>query len=120
MANDGTDKVKKNINGIYERRAAAVYALAQFFAAEALVEFQNKQLKGKFGEWWTNRTFQAAARFFTKAFKDGESIGFFIAHGVEYGPDLTLDNNREHDAITPLLEKYGRMFIEEVKKLYEG
>ena len=112
-----------NLDKAFLTRKAQVYALAGFYAAEALLYFQNNQMNKVKGKWWTNRTYQAAQRFFAKAFEEGNknngSVGFFIAHGVEYGKDLTLKNNRAHDAMTPIIKKFAPKFLKDVQELYK-
>jgi len=107
----------------FRKRKRQVYALAGFYAAEALRYFQNEQLSKVVGKWWTNRTFQAASRFFAKAFKasdaDEATIGFFISHGVDYGKYLTIANDRKHDALTPIVNKFGPKFLKDVQSLYK-
>jgi len=120
MATRGLNKVKKNIDSAFRRKRAAIFALSKFYAAEALSYFKAEQAQKIKGRWWVNQTNQAAARFFTSAFLDGDSVGFFIAHGVDYGTYLTIANDRKNDALIPIMRKFVPKFIEDVKKLYKG
>lgn len=108
-------KVTQNITNIYERRKAAVYMLALRYAALAINEFRARQGGGEF---WSNQSTQALKRMFTKAFIDGDAVGFLMAHGVEYGPYLELANNAQNQSIVPIMSKYVPLFIDAVKKLY--
>lgn len=116
--------VKQNIAGIFERRKAAVYALSLKWAAIALNYFRSVQpsAPNSSGQFWHNRTAQAANRMFSDAFMEEEGdeiiIGWFMAHGVSYGPYLELANNRAHESIKPIIERYAGRFIREVQELY--
>lgn len=116
MANEKKPQVE--IPAIFKRRQAAIFALARFYAGKSLEYFRSKQLSA--GEWWDNKTNQAATRFFSDAFKDAGSVGYFVAHGVDYGVELTLKNNRKNDAITPVLNQFSDKFLTDVRKLYAG
>jgi len=113
-----------DLDKAFRIRRAKLYALAGFYAAEALSYFQNQQLSKLNGKWWTNHTFQAASRFFSKAFRsadnDSATIGFFVAHGVEYGKFLTLSNNRKNDALTPIIDRFAPKFLKDAQALYRG
>jgi hypothetical protein len=110
-----TSSVVKNITSIYDRRKAAIYALALRYAAMAINEFRDRQGTGEF---WTNQTTTALKTMFTKAFIDGDAVGFLMAHAVEYGPYLELANNGQNQSIIHIMGKYAPMFIDAVKKLY--
>lgn len=120
MSITGVDNVKNNIKNIFERRRASLYALALYYAAQAINYFRSVQpptpnSKGKF---WTNRTGQAAARMFTNAELGKDFITWFMAHGVQYGVYLELANDRRYAAINPIIQRYAGRFIEDAKKLY--
>jgi hypothetical protein len=118
-------KVTNNINlkREFTVRRKKLFVLARYYAAEALTYFQNRQLSKVNGEWWTNRTFQAAAGFFTKAFNKGTDnsaiVGFDIGHSVPYGKILTLGNNRRSDAITPIAKKFSALYYKDAQKIYK-
>ena len=116
----GIEAVKKKIGLSFDRRKAAVFALCRFYAARVLIYFQEKQLGSKNGEWWDNQTFQAAHRVFADAFESGNVVGWFIAHGVDYGVWLTVANDRAHDALTPIIKKFLPEFQADLKKIYHG
>lgn len=99
--------VGSTVKDIFDRRVAALYAEAQRLAAEALAELQDQQRDNQF---WNNETFQALQRLFADAFQDDDAVGFFLAHGVEYGVYLELANNRQNEALRPMIEKYALKF----------
>lgn len=117
---DGVDKVTQNIKAIYERRRAAVYALCLEYAARALEWFHDIQppIQDSFGAFWRNQTAQASNRMITDAFIQGDIIGWFMAHTVEYGPYLELSNNRQNEAIRPVVNHFAGFFFEDIRKLY--
>ena len=95
------DKVKQNIEDAFDRKVAAGFALFEDEAIRTIREFNDLQAGEEF---WKNSTFQAKDRMFTEAFKREDAIGFFMAHGVQYGVYLELANNRKHQAIRPMIE----------------
>jgi hypothetical protein len=99
--------VGSKIDSFFDRKIAALYAEAQRLAAEALAELQGQQRDNQF---WNNETFQALQRLFADAFQDDDAVGFFLAHGVEYGVYLELANNRQNEALRPMIEKYALKF----------
>lgn len=114
----GIQTVKKNISEIFERRIAALYALCLYFAAKALQEFIYLQTSNNF---WINRTGQAKDRVFADAFRESDSVvGWFLAHGVQYGVYIELANDRKHEALRPTVERLLPEFLESVKKIFEG
>jgi hypothetical protein len=108
-------KVIANIKEIYRKRRAALYALSLEYAAKALRSFYLKQRGGAF---WKNRTNTALNTMFTRAFIEGDVIGWFMAHAVEYGPYLELANDGLHEAIRPTVMIYFPQFIRAAKKLF--
>ena len=116
------DRVKGNIRGIFERRRAWLYAQSLAYAGLAIRNFRARQPAGRGarGRYWVNRTGQAAARMFTEGFMDRRSIGWFMAHGVDYGVYLELANDRRNEAIRPTVEKFGRQFMDRVRAYYGG
>ena len=117
--------VKANIKGIYARRVSAVYALSLHYAAMAIEYFLSQQpaSPNSRGAYWNNRTAQAAARMFARGFREDLNeeeaiVGWFMAHGVHYGTYLELANNRAHESIRPIVQRYAGRFFEDVKKIY--
>lgn len=115
-----TGPIKKSINEIFERKRAAVLAIAKNEAALALQEFQQNQpaTPGAIGKYWTNRTAQAAARVYADAYIDDEVVAWFIAHGVFYGVFLELANDRMRAALKPIIEAHLEPFKKKVEQLY--
>ena len=117
---DDVKKVKKDIRSIYQRKEAAVLAETINFAAIILNYFQSVQLTGTNtqGKFWFNRTEAAARQVFMTPFKSGSTIGIRIAHGVEYGKYLELANDRQNEAIRPLIRRFFTRYHAAIKKIY--
>lgn len=116
-AREDADRVVRNINeGLFVRRRAALYALSLNYAALAIQYFRSQQDRGRF---WSNQTFQAKDRMFTDAFEEGDTVvGWFMAHGVSYGPYLELANDGVHAAIRPTIKRFAGRFFQDVQRLY--
>jgi hypothetical protein len=112
--------VVRNIGSIFEMRRAAIYALALQFAATAINYFRSVQPSkpNSPGKFWHNKTAQAAARFFTGADYTSDAVRWFVAHGVPHGIYLELTNDRRHEAIRPLIQRYVGRYLDKVKGLY--
>lgn len=104
------------------KRVAQIEALSRYYATLVINYFLGLQKTGigNPGRWWHNQTEQAAARMFSRSFKEGNELGFFLSHGVDYGLWLTLANDRRHDALTPIINRYAGRFLNDIKKLMEG
>lgn len=104
------------------KRVAQVEALDRYYAVLVINYFISVQKTGigNPGKYWHNQTEQAAARMFAKSFKEGNDMGFFLSHGVDYGLWLTLANDRRHDALTPIIKKFAGRYLSDVKKLFGG
>lgn len=98
---------------------AALEALAIAHLSAAMDHFARVQRtgQGKPGRFWNNRTGQTAERVFGEVFSDDKSVGFFMAHGVKWGIYLELANNRQNEALRPLIEIYGNQYIVSVREL---
>lgn len=105
------------LDAIFERKKAALFAYAQLLSVEALTELQDRQKDNAF---WNNETFQALQRLFSDAFMEDDAVGFFLAHGVEYGIYLELANDRQNEALRPMAEKYALKFKLFAQELYGG
>lgn len=102
------------IENIYRRKVAALYAESKRLAQQAVQELQSNQANNAY---WNNQTYQALERIFADAFQDADAVGFFVAHGVEYGVWLEIANDRQHEALRPIVEKYGlilKLFAQEL------
>lgn len=123
MANQtqrSADLVKRNIARIQRRNRAIVYAICVDFAARALNEFRERQPTGvdTAGEFWHNQSGQAAARVFSSAFREGDVLGWFLAHAVQYGVYLELANNRQNEALRPIVLRYQTRFFRAVTDVF--
>lgn len=112
---DDIRRVLHRTNDIYERRRAAVYALSLQYAALALNYFRQQQAQSRY---WQNQTGLARDLMFSDAFMEGQIIGWFMAHGVEYGPYLELANDGKNQAIRPVIQRYAGRFFRDVRSLY--
>lgn len=113
-----TDDVKRVLLGtakIYERKKAALYADSLRTAADALRTFRRLQAQNAF---WSNQTGEAARLVFSDAFIDDNVVGWFIAHGVEYGVYLELANDGQHAALRPIIDSFSRDYFKQAKALY--
>jgi hypothetical protein len=121
-ATEDAKNVSKNLEAITRRRVDALYALAKDVAARMLQEFRQNQgfQQGSRGAYWTNQTSEAVRTVFAEAFKTPQYIGAFIAHRMLYGVWLELANDRRHEALRPLAEKYGKEFFIQAKKIMGG
>lgn len=106
------DKVK----AIYDRRLVALYALNEFYAAKALKLFREDQKNYQI--YWENQTSQAVDSVFSGVIKDNDFIGFFLAHGKDYGVYLELANNRQNEALKPIMDSLYQDYIKDVKAIY--
>jgi hypothetical protein len=123
--------ISRNLGVIYARKRVAVLALCLMYAGKILAEFRAQQMTGPgggswidryngrgAGRYWNNQTETAAKTVFSDAFIDGDDIGFFIAHLVEYGVYLELANDRRHEALRPLIEKFYPEFRRDLQAIY--
>jgi len=116
MATRGINRVKKRTESLFERKRAALYALSLRYAAEALNDFRKKQAQNAY---WTNRTGTARDLVFSDAYLEETEVGWFIAHGVEYGVYLELANNGRYEALRPTIKEFAKPFFNDAKKLYK-
>lgn len=105
-----------------ERRVAQLEALNRYYATLVINYFFQVQKPGidKPGKFWYNRTAQAATRMFSRAFREGNEIGWFLSHGVDYGVPLTLANDRKHDALTPIVKRFLGRYLNDAKRIFGG
>lgn len=111
--------VVRNLYEIYDRKTAAIYALCEEYAARALADFRSNQDANYF---WTNRTHTAAREMFAEAFREvgDQAVGWFLAHGAEYGVYLELANDRKYAAIWPTVLKFESLFRKDLSELWGG
>lgn len=112
---DDANRVKGNIKSIYERRRQAVYALSLNYAARALNAFRAAQGTNRF---WMNQTGQARDRMFSNAELTDNVVSWFMAHGVSYGVYLELANDRQHEALRPIIAALFPRFKRDLEQIY--
>ena len=110
-----TSNVKRNINEIYRRKEAALYAIALFTVQEMLQQFRAEQAGSAY---WQNQSNDAKNRMFTDARITSQFVSLIMAHGVDYGVYLELANNGQNAAIRLFIELYEPIFIKRIKELY--
>ena len=114
---DDVKEVNRKIYIIFQRRKAALYALCLDYAARALQDFRSEQATDTY---WINRTFTAVDTVFSDAFIDSDTVGWLIAHGVEYGVYLELANDGKHQALRPTINKFVKPFKSAATELMGG
>lgn len=88
----------------------ALYALAQGVALEALNS-------AKESAPWNDQTTSARRLLFAEAFQEDKAVGFFVAHGVQYGVYLELSNDRKNEILRPTVEEYGAKYLIGVRRI---
>ena len=68
-------------------------------------------------QYWINRTDQAKDSMFSNAFVEDETIGWFLSHGKIYGIYLELANDRQNEAIRPIIQELAQKFFEDARKI---
>jgi hypothetical protein len=109
-----------SLRPVFERKLIAAQALAVEYAERCLQAFRDKQPLGTEGTEgvWHNRTGQAAAEVFSDAFVDDAAIGFFLAHGKDYGVWLELANDRKYEVLRPIVESFAESYFADLRKIY--
>lgn len=121
-AQSDTEAVQRNVSDIFLRKEAAIYGISLYYATEALNLFRANQTKTTLTDekYWNNQTFQARDRVFSNAFKTGRyTVGWRISHGVEYGVYLELANNRKHESLRPIVEKFKTPYLWACGEMYK-
>ena len=121
-AADDARAVAAKILEASRRREAAVFALAKAYSGEVLDYFHKRQpyAQGETGEYWTNQTSEAVKAVFSEAFQQSDAIGFFLAHGKEYGVYLELANDRQNEMLRPIIEEFGHRYLVKAKEILGG
>ena len=115
---NGIPEVKSQIAKIVARRKNNLFALCRKYATEAEKYIKDTQTAGD-GEWWINQTGEAIKQIIGLTMKSNDSLGWSVAHQVEYGVYLEFANNREHAVLLPTIQKYTPQFLEDAKKIWE-
>ena len=118
---------------MYGKRAIAAAALCSKYARDAEIDFRGNQHAGQGAEgaFWTNQTGMAAERVRGYWFLDGRingvtlyggeragSVGFGLAHTVEYGKWLELARNGQNAALEKTVSALAHSFLSELRKVY--
>jgi hypothetical protein len=114
---DDIVNLKKEIDSIYNRKRAAVYALCKYYAGLSLQRFRQKQAQDAF---FHNRTNTAYNTAFSDAEMTKEYCMFFLALAVEYGWPLELANNRKHESVRPTVMAFYSRFMRDLEALFAG
>jgi len=109
------NKVKKNIASSYHRKRAALFVLSLDFAGRIINDFRQIQEGSEL--YWNNQTGDAAKTMFSEAFQNDNEIGFFLSHYERYGIYLELANDRQNEAIRPLILKWAPRFYKAAKEI---
>ena len=99
---------------IYGIRAVKLHALSLSYAGKAINMFRSFQSGNVF---WENQTDDALKRMFSKAFITNHEVGWFLSHGVEYGIYLELANDRQNEAIKPIIEILAPQFFRDARNI---
>jgi hypothetical protein len=120
---DDARSVSQKIQGHYDKKVLpSLEALALATLGAALEHFHQVQPpgQGRTGRFWTNQTGDTESRVFGEAFATDEAVGFFLAHGVEWGIYLEKANNRQNEMLRPLIEIYGNAYIVAVREMMKS
>ena len=105
---------KGNISQIFQQKRVKYFALSLSYAGQAINRFRAFQDGNVF---WDNQTDQAKDRMFSNAFIEQETVGWFLSHGVEYGIYLELSNDRQNEAIKPIIDILAPQFFRDARKI---
>jgi len=118
---------------MYGKRAIAAAALCAKHAKLVEQDFRENQHVGQGvrGAFWTNQTSMAAERVRGYWFLDGRingvtlyggeragSVGFGLAHTVEYGKWLELARNGQNAALEKMVSAHLDSFLSDLRKVY--
>ena len=112
---DDIARVKKNVSAAYDRKRKAALAICLQYAAIAVQYIRQAQASNAF---WQNQTGAAKDTLFGGSTKTKEYIGWFIAHGVQYGIYLERANNRQNAVLVPTIARFYNRFQTDIKKIY--
>jgi len=115
MDDNGIRAVKITIQEIFQRRRAMTIMLCMAYAAKALQNFREQQITDEF---WNNQTNVAYNSVFGQELVEGDEVGFFLAHTVEYGVYLELANDRKHEALRPVINELLPEFTVNLQRIW--
>lgn len=108
------------LENFYSRAGDLIYESAVSHAAAALHYFRSHQrdMEGQ-GDFWTNRTRKAATKWFTRAYRTPNSIGFYAAHddSVYYAKYLEYGYDERFASLKPIMDLFIPSFLEEAKQI---
>lgn len=108
-------KVAKNIVDAYNRKRVALYVLSLDYAGRIINDFRQIQEGAEL--YWENQSGDAARTMFSDAFLNDKEVGFFMSHMQQYGIYLELANDRQNEAIRPLIQKWAPRFFKDAKEI---
>ena len=111
---EDVNKVQKNISNLYNRKRAALFILSLDFAGRIINDFRQNQ-EGQ--TYWNNQSNDAMRTMFSDAFQDNDEVGFFLSHFEQYGIYLELANDRQNEAIRPLILKWAPRFFKDARSI---
>ncbi len=115
---ENVKKVQKNISNAYEKKRIKLYALSLDYAGRVINDFRAQQPDGQFNRgFWTNQTTNARRTMFTKAYNNKNEVGFFMSHMMRYGIYLELANDRQNEAIRPIINKWAPKYFKAAREI---
>ena len=110
------ENITKNFATISNRKVMATIVLCKYYQARSVETFRRFQIHGVF---WNNQTSTAYGNVFAELIATDTEVGFFIAHGVDYGVYLELANNRKNEALRPIVMDLEPQFMSDLKRIWE-
>ena len=132
MAKDMGEQFVATVKRNLDDRRPVVVALCRHYAGLALQEFRVRQAQNEF---WINRTFTAFGSVFSGLVDGpGNDVGWFLAHGVEYGLYLERwswtdelkriyigeEGERISSALRVIVNGLQPKFFSDLQKIYAG
>ena len=109
------NKVKRNIASKFERNKAALFILSLDYAGRIINDFRQIQEGSEL--YWNKQTGLAQATMFSDAFQTDDEVGFFLSHFQRYGIYLELANDRQNEAIRPLILKWAPRYFKAARAI---
>jgi hypothetical protein len=103
------------MNQIFDARRVKLVAYCTLLAGLALQSMQEIQIDNGV---WQNETSQALLGLFSGVIDEGEVVGFFVAHMMEYGVFLELANDRKYEILRPTAERFALLLKLYAQELY--
>lgn len=106
----GSEKVIANLRDWEQQTKAALFALAQHYAAKGEKEMKEEAP-------WTDRTGNARQELFGEVSAEPDKLRVRLAHQVDYGVYLELCNNGRFAVLEPVAKRNAPEFIRDVQEL---